>query len=99
MHSTGNTGVLFADAVGLTADPEISSTAQRAVRKVARALTDLFEQGQQAGELRADLDPATAAWCLLSLFASHGFRRAVMPNRGKREAELARLTLETLTGR
>src|SRR5262245_58037849 len=81
MHSTGNPGVLFADAVGLTADPEVQDTARRSVRKVARVLTELFEEGQAIGELRTDVDAATAAWCLLSFFASHGFRTAVMPNR------------------
>ena len=98
MHSHGNPGVLFADAVGLTADPEIEDTARRAVRKVARVLTQLFEHGQASGELPDELDPATATWSLLSFFASHAFRTAVMPNRERRETELAELTLQTLIG-
>ena len=98
MHSTGNPGVLFADAVGLTADPEVEDTARRSVRKVARTLTQLFAEGQATGELRRDIDPSTAAWWLLSFFASHGFRTAVMPARAQREAELGRLALLTLVG-
>lgn len=97
MHSHGNPGVLFADAVGLTSEPEIEDTARRAVRKVARVLTQLFEQGRASGELSDQLEPATAAWSLLSFFASHGFRTAVMPNRERRESELAELTLRMLT--
>ena len=99
MHSHGNPGVLFADAVGLTSEPEIEDTARRAIRKVARVLTQLFERGRASGELPDQLEPATAAWTLLSFFASHGFRTAVMPNRERREAELAELTLRMLTGR
>jgi AcrR family transcriptional regulator len=98
MHRRGNPGVLFADAVGLTADPEIEDAARRSVRRVARAFAALFEEGQRTGELRRDLDPATAAWWLLSFFASHVFRQAVMPMRASREADLARLTLQTLLG-
>jgi len=97
MHRRGNPGVLFADAVGLTSDPEIAETARRSVRKVARVLTKLFEQGQQAGDVADDTEAATLAWWLLSFFASHGFRCAVMPHRPQREADLAQLTLQMLT--
>ena len=98
MHSPGNPGVLFADAVGLTSHPDVEDAARRAMRKVARVFTQLFERGRTSGELSDQIDPATAAWTLLSFFASHGFRNAVMPNREHREADLARVLLQTLTG-
>jgi hypothetical protein len=40
------------------------------------------------GSVRRELDPRAAAWWLLSLFASQGFRTATMPDRRRLEAEL-----------
>lgn len=97
MHSPGSPGVLFADAVALTADPEIEEVARRSLRKVAKVLAQLFALGQERGEVRAGLDPATAAWGLLSFLASHGFRSAIMPNRGVREDELGQMMMQLLT--
>jgi AcrR family transcriptional regulator len=96
VHSRGGPGVLFADAVALTAEPGVEEAARRGVRRVADALADLLAAGQAAGEVRADLDPATGAWWLLTMLASHGFRTAVMPDREHLEAQLGRLTLHLL---
>jgi len=98
LHRGANPGVLFADAVGLRAEPAVEVAARRSIRRVARALAQVIERGQQEGDLSTDVDSATAAWWLLSFFASHEFRRAVMPNRESLEPELARLTLGALTG-
>jgi hypothetical protein len=54
--------------------------------------------GQAAGDVVNGVDPDTLAWWLLSFLASHGFRTVVMPNRTRREADLARITLEMLAG-
>lgn len=98
MHARGAPGVLFADAVGLTADGDVADAARHALRRVATTIAELLADGQQAGTVRPELDPTAAAWTLLSFMASHGFRTAVMPNRKKLEAQLARQMLELLTG-
>ena len=99
MHIPGSPGALFADAVSLTADPEVEAAARHGVRKVARALTTLLAHGQTTGEVSADIDPATGAWWLLSLMASHRFRNAVMPNRKQMQANLATMARAALTDR
>ena len=50
-------------------------------------------------EVSAGIDPATGAWWLLSLMASHRFRSAVMPNRKQMEANLATMARAALTDR
>lgn len=99
MHSAGSPGALFADAVSLTADPEVEAAARHGVRKVAQALTALLAHGQTTGEVSAEIDPATGAWWLLSLMASHRFRSAVMPNPQLMEANLATMARAALTNR
>ncbi|MFB7633415.1 TetR family transcriptional regulator [Streptomyces sp. NPDC056149] len=98
LHAHGSAGVLFSDAMGLTADPEVAAAARSAVQRVAEVLADLINKGQQAGELRQDLDPNTGAWWLLSLLAAHRFRAAVLEDHADLEEQLATLSLETLTG-
>lgn len=99
MHIPGSPGALFADAVSLTADPEVEAAARHGVRKVAQALTALLAHGQTTGEISADINPATGAWWLLSLMASHRFRSAVMPYRKQMEANLATMARAALTDR
>jgi len=69
------------------------------MRKVAEALTAVLAHGQTTGEVSADVDPATAAWWVLSLMASHRFRRAVMPNQKRMEAGIATMARAALTDR
>jgi AcrR family transcriptional regulator len=99
MHSAGSPGALFADAVSLTAEAEVEAAARHGVRKVAEALTAVLAHGQTTGEVSADVDPATGAWWLLSLMASHRFRSAVMPNQKQMEANLATMARSALTHR
>ncbi|HZO68300.1 MAG TPA: TetR/AcrR family transcriptional regulator [Kribbellaceae bacterium] len=99
LHSTGSPGALFADAISLTAEPDVEAAARRGMRKVAEALTAVLAHGQTTGEVSADVDPATAAWWVLSLMASHRFRRAVMPNQKRMEAGIATMARAALTGR
>jgi AcrR family transcriptional regulator len=99
MHIPGSPGALFADAVSLTAEPDVEAAARHGVRKVAQALAALLAHGQTTGEVSADIDPATGAWWLLSLMASHRFRSAVMPNRKQMEANLATMARAALTDR
>ncbi|GAA1227204.1 hypothetical protein GCM10009665_17140 [Kitasatospora nipponensis] len=98
VHARGTLGVLFSDAMALTADPTVAQAAREANRAVAEVFAELIAQGQRDGSVRSDLDPATAAWWLLSLLASQGFRRAAAPDDEQLEAGLAALTLSLLTG-
>ena len=100
VHVRGEVGVLFTDAMSLTADPVIADAARRAHGLIVPTLTSLLARGKREGELRPDLEPETAAWWLLSLLASQGFRRAATPGPdGDRvEAQLAEMTFKTLTG-
>ncbi len=80
-----------ANRVGVTA------SARKGMRRVADALADLLAEGQATGEIRASLDPAAAAWWLLSLIASQRFRAALMPSRGRLDPQLAAITLAAIT--
>lgn len=97
MHALGSPGALFADAVALTSEPGAAAAARKGLGKVAKALAELLAAGQTTGQVRAGLDPAAAAWWLLSLMASHRFRAALMPNRQRLEAQLGAMTLEAIT--
>ncbi len=97
LHAHGSLGVLFADAMGLTADPDVAVAARAAVQNVADVLADLVRKGQETGELRQDLTPLAGAWWLLSLLAAHRFRASVLEDRSALEEQLATLSLETLT--
>jgi AcrR family transcriptional regulator len=93
IHAQGSPGALFADAVALTTEPGIEEAARRGMRKVADALADLVRRGQAQGEISADVDPAAAAWGMLSLIASHRFRNVVMPDRKRNRLEAGLTTL------
>jgi AcrR family transcriptional regulator len=72
-------GVLFADAVVLTAEPELAGPAQSALRAVAAHLADLIRHAQATGGVRTGTDPEAAAWLLLSLLSARRLRDAAMP--------------------
>jgi AcrR family transcriptional regulator len=95
-HARDTHAVLFADAMSVTTEPEVSEAIRRAHRSLARTIANLLARGQAEGTVRPDLDPRAAAWWLLSLLASQGFRNATMPDRRRLEAELGDMTLRTL---
>jgi hypothetical protein len=71
--------VLFADAVGLTMEPELTQAIRQAIRAVADHLADLIRHAQAHGEIRDDLDPEAAAWLLLTVLSGRRMRSAAMP--------------------
>jgi AcrR family transcriptional regulator len=95
-HAPGSRGVLFAEAVTLTAEPDLTEPAKRAVAAIADHLQDLLRRGQADGDIRADLDPEAAAWLLLSILAARPFRAAAMPDRDRLEDGVAVLALQAL---
>jgi AcrR family transcriptional regulator len=96
LHAPGSHGVLFADAVTLIAESDLSEPARRAVRTIADHLADLLRRGQADGDIRADLDPEPAAWLLLSVLSTRPFRAAAMPDRDRLEDDVAALALRAL---
>jgi AcrR family transcriptional regulator len=89
-------GALFADAATLAADPALGEPARQVARTLAGHLADLLRQGQADGTIRADADPQTAAWLLLSVLSSRPFRAAAMTDRDSRESSVAALALQAL---
>ncbi len=77
-HGAGY-GVLFAGAVALTAEPELTEPARNAIRAVASHLADLIQRAQAGGGVRADAAPDAAAWLLLSILSAQRLRAAAMP--------------------
>lgn len=96
MHAPGAHGALFADAATLTAEPDLSEHAKRAIRAIADHLADLIREGQAAGDVRSDVDCAAVAWLVLSLMSSQPFRTAAMPDKGNLEESVAALLLRAL---
>jgi AcrR family transcriptional regulator len=96
MHSGEGHGVLFADAMTLTTDPELGAAARRAVGVLADALARLIADGQSAGDFRREPDPVAAAWAVLSIMASYYFRAAVMPEHSRLEQGVSELILRAL---
>ena len=74
-------GVLFGDAVALTAEPELAEPVRNAVSAVAGHLADLIRHAQADGGVRPDADPDAAAWLLLSVLSARRLRTAAMPDR------------------
>ncbi|AUY53434.1 TetR/AcrR family transcriptional regulator [Streptomyces sp. CB01881] len=96
VHARGTLGVLFADAMTITAEPVVLDAARRGNRLVAAALADLLADGQRDGSIRSDVEPETGAWWLVSLLASQQFRFAVAPEPAQWEGKLGALTLSSL---
>jgi AcrR family transcriptional regulator len=72
---------LFADAVALTAEPDLPAAARDLAAVIAGHLADLVRRGQADGDIRADADPDAVAWLLLSVLSARPFRAAAMPGR------------------
>lgn len=98
-HAPGSRGVLFADAVTLTAEPDLTEAARRAVATLADHLADVLRRGQADGDIRADLDPEPAAWLLLSVLSARPFRAAAMPDQERLESGVATLMLQAFVQR
>ncbi|HZG04516.1 MAG TPA: TetR/AcrR family transcriptional regulator [Streptomyces sp.] len=98
MHARGTLGALLADAAALTGEPAIAEAYRRGTRRIAEELTAVLAEGQRAGEVAPEADPATGAWWLLSLLASHRFRHTAVPGEARAELEdgLAELTRRLL---
>jgi AcrR family transcriptional regulator len=94
----GEHGVLFADAVSLTADGAGSEAAVSAARTLAGHLADIVRRGQADGDIRADVDADAAAWLLLSVLAARPWRAEGLGADGERETAVAELTLRILVG-
>jgi AcrR family transcriptional regulator len=77
-HGPGAHRTLFGDAAGLIADPEAGEAATRVARVVADHLADLVRRGQQDGSVRGDVNPAAAAWLILSVLSTRPLRAGAM---------------------
>jgi AcrR family transcriptional regulator len=75
----GAYGVMFADAVALTGEPELTGPARDAVRAVAAHLADLIRRAQSGGDAWPGTDPDAAAWLLLSVLSARRLRAEAMP--------------------
>ena len=93
-HTAAAYGVLFADAVTLAADPELTRPARDAIRAVATHLAGLVQHAQADGGIRPDADPGAAAWLLLSVLSARRLRAAAMP--AGLEPAVTALTLDAL---
>nr|WP_240929489.1 TetR/AcrR family transcriptional regulator [Streptomyces coryli] len=96
LHARGALGALFADAVAHGAEGPTGDATHRALHTVAAAFADVLRRGQEAGSIRADLEPEAGAWWFISQLHAHGFRSATMPGREALEPSLQRLTLDAL---
>jgi AcrR family transcriptional regulator len=88
-------GALFADAIGLAADPALAEVSGQVLGALARHLADLVRRGQEDGSVRAGLSPDAAAWLAISLLAARPMRQAAMPP--GLEAQVADLAVRLLT--
>jgi len=93
-HPGAAYAVLFADAVGLTIEPELTQAVRQAIRAVECHLADLIRHAQAHGEIRDDLDPEAAAWFLLTVLSGRRMRSAAMP--GQLEPAVIALALGVL---
>jgi AcrR family transcriptional regulator len=75
LHSRGGLGVLFTQAARID-DPPMRRALQRAHTRAARAIAGLVRRGQTEGSVRADIDPVTLAWFVLSEIHARHLRRA-----------------------
>jgi AcrR family transcriptional regulator len=83
-HTGAAYGVLFADAITLTSEPELTEPARQAFRAVAAHLADLIRCAQADTAVPQATDPAVtdpqaAAWLLLSVLSARRLRAAAMP--------------------
>lgn len=75
MHRRGGLGVLFIEAAA-NSDPQMKRALRRAHARAAKELAGLLRRGQIEGSVRADVDPVTLAWLVLSQIHAGQFRKA-----------------------
>jgi AcrR family transcriptional regulator len=75
LHTSPMFGVLFADAHRLHAERDVAEALQRAVNRLAEAVAGILARGQASGTIRADVQPRTLAWLVVSLVLARQFRR------------------------
>jgi len=97
-HEPGAHRTLFGDAAALIADPEAGEAAARVARVVAGHLADLVRRGQQDGSVRADVNPAAAAWLILSVLSARPLRAGAMADESL-EPDVGGLALRALLAR
>jgi len=95
MHRRGRLGVLFIEAAASN-DPQLRRALQRAHARVAQAIAGLLGRGQIEGSVRADVDPVTLAWLVLSQIHARQFRRVHGKASLSLEDELLRSFLDAL---
>lgn len=95
-HAPGSLGAVFAEAAGLTGDPDVGEESRRTIQRIGTALAALIAHGQQVGDIRADVDADAVAWWVMSLLSGRTFRTAVAPNPPEVEARLAAMTLRLI---
>lgn len=96
-HAPGAHGLLFVDAATLIAEPGLSGAARSAVGAVAGHLTEIIRRGQADGDIRAEIDPETGAWLLISVLATRPLRgAATTPNGGHLENDLTALAIQAV---
>jgi AcrR family transcriptional regulator len=81
-HGPKSHRALFADAAVLIADPEAGEATAPVARIVADHLADLVRRGQVDGSVRGDVNPAAAAWLILSVLATRPLRAGVAVDAG-----------------
>jgi AcrR family transcriptional regulator len=64
-------------ATSLVSEPEIRDALAQTLREMHARITDLMARSREQGLLRADVDPAEAAWLWLGISFQVGYRRAV----------------------
>jgi AcrR family transcriptional regulator len=98
LHEPGAHRTLFGDAAALIAGPEAGEAAARVARVVAGHLADLVRRGQRDGSVRADVNPAAAAWLILSVLSARPLRAAAMADESL-EPDVGGLALRAILAR
>ena len=64
-------------AAALVDDPEVAAALEASLREVLNGMAATIAAGQAAGEVRADVDPAMAAWIVYGYTLAGGHAHAV----------------------
>jgi AcrR family transcriptional regulator len=96
LHTAPMFGVLFADAHRLQLEAGISAALHRSATRAAEVMAGILQRGQADGSIRADVQPLTLAWLVVSLIQARQFRRTHAPEPSAAlEADLLAGILET----
>jgi AcrR family transcriptional regulator len=98
LHAPGAHHLLFAEAITLSAEPDLPEPARRVVQTVADHLAELLRRGQDEGDIRPDLDADAAVWLLLSILSARPFRANTMPGADRLEKDVVGLALRAVVG-